>query len=183
MDPSAFCDGRWVRSWRNYRAFDFGPPQGRQQTISMGIEELRPLTDQLPQLRDVGFYISGFGPAVDYLALPAALLASKVAPLRRLAAAGFFAALKHWTRHDQWTVLVCDGRGTRDGRPVAARLRISHDDPYELTAIAAAACVMEMTDGRRRPGLLPQALRVDPGPYLDRLRGMGVGIEESVEPA
>lgn len=183
MDPSAFRDGRWVRSWRNYREFDFGSPQGRQQTIAMGIEELRSLPDRLPRLRDVGFYISGFGPAIDYVALPMAMLASRLPPLRRGAAAAFFAALKRWTRHDQWTVLVCDGRGTLDGTSLIARLRISHEDPYELTAIAATSCILGMTCGERRPGLFPQALYVEPGPFLENLRGMGVGIAESVEPA
>ena len=182
MDPSAFRDGRWLRSWRNARDFDFGPPQGRQQTIAMGIEELRSLPDRLPHLRDTGFYISGFGPVIDYVALPATMLATMLPPLRRFAASAFFAALKHWTRHDEWTVLVCDGRGTRDGLPVAARLRISHGDSYELTAIAAAACVLEMTGGERRPGLLPQGLYVGPGVFLGNLGSMGVGVEETAEP-
>lgn len=183
MDPSVFSDGRWVRSWRNARDFDFGPPLGRRQTIAMGIEELRSLPDKFPQLRDAGFYIGGFGPAIDYVALPVAMLATSLPPLRRLAAAGFFAALKRWTRHDEWSVLVCDGRGMRDGSPVVARLRVSHDDPYELTAIAAAACVREMTGGERRPGLLPQGLYVDPDIFFDNLGDMGARIEESVEPA
>ncbi|CAI9413957.1 hypothetical protein ANOBCDAF_03079 [Pleomorphomonas sp. T1.2MG-36] len=183
MDPSVFRDGRWVRSWRNARDFDFGPPLGRRQTIAMGIEELRSLPDRLPPLQDTGFYIGGFGPAVDYVALPIAMLAASLPPLRRLAAAGFFAALKRRTRHEEWTVLVCDGRGTRDGAPVAVRLRVSHDDPYELTAIAAAACVREMIRGKRRPGLLPQGLYVDPDVFFGNLSDMGAKVEESVAPA
>lgn len=180
MDPSAFRDGRWVRSWRNSCDFDFGAPQGRQQTIAMGIEELRLLPDRLPHLRATGFYIAGFGPMIDHFVLPAILLAVMLPPLRHVAATAFLAALKRWSRREEWTVLVCDGWGSRDGLPAAARLRISHADPYELTAIAAAACVLEMTNGARHPGLLPQALYVDPEIFLGNLRGMGVGIEESI---
>lgn len=180
MDPSAFCDGRWVRSWRNYRDFDFGSPQGRQQTIAIGIEELRLLPDRLPHLQTTGFYIAGFGPMIDHVVLPVTLLAAMLSPLRHLAATAFLAALKRWTRHEEWTVLVCDGRGSRDGSPVIAQLRIGHGDPYELTAIAAAACVMEMTNGARRPGLLPQGLYVDPEVFLNSLNGMGVGVEENI---
>ena len=183
MDPSAFCDGRWQRSWRNARDFDFGPPHGRQKTIAMGIEELRSLPNRLPHLSDTGFYIGGFGPAIDYVALPATLLAMTLPPLRHLAAKAFFAALQHWTRHDEWTMLVCEGRGTRDGVPVTARLRVSHDDPYELTAIAAAACVLEMTGGKRRPGLQAQGLYVDPAIFLANIRSMGTRVEEVVAPA
>lgn len=182
MDPSAFRDGRWLRSWRNSREFDFGPPQGRQQTIAMGIEELRSLPDRLPNLEDTGFYISGFGPVIDYVALPAVMLMSMLPPLRRLAASAFLAALKRWTPRDEWTVLVCDGRGTLDGASVMARLRIGHDDPYELTAIAATACVMEMTGDERRAGLFPQGLYVDPDRFLGSLGRMGTRIEEIVEP-
>ena len=183
MDPSVFSNGRWVRSWRNMRDFDFGPPLGRRRTIAMGIEELRSLPDRFPQLRDTGFYIGGFGPAIDYVALPVTMLATSLPPLRRLAAAGFFAALKRWTRRDEWSVLVCDGQGVRDGSPVVARLRVSHDDPYELTAITAAACVREMIGGERRPGLLPQGLYVDPDVFFGNLGDMGVKVEESVAPA
>ncbi|WP_026790721.1 saccharopine dehydrogenase NADP-binding domain-containing protein [Pleomorphomonas oryzae] len=183
MNPSAFRDGQWVRSWRNYRDFDFGAPQGRQQTIAMGIEELRLLPDRFPHLRTTGFYIAGFGPIIDHIVLPATLLAAMLPPLRHLAATAFLAALKRWTRHEEWTVLVCDGRGSRDGLPATARLRISHGDPYELTAIAAAACVLEMTHGVRRPCLLPQAVFVNPEVFLGNLRGMGVDVEESIAPA
>lgn len=183
MDPSAFLDGRWVRSWRNYGDFDFGAPQGRQQTIAMAIEELRALPDRLPHLRTTGFYIAGFGPIIDHVVLPATMLAAMLPPLRHLAAAAFLAALRRWTPHEEWTVLVCDGRGSRDGLPVTAQLRISHGDPYALTAMAAAACILEMTNGPRRPGLLPQGLYVDPEGFLGSLRGMGVAIEERIAPA
>ncbi|MCM5556618.1 saccharopine dehydrogenase NADP-binding domain-containing protein [Pleomorphomonas sp. JP5] len=183
MDPSAFVEGRWVRSWRNARDFDFGSPVGRQGTIAMGIEELRNLPDRFPHLKETGFYIGGFGPIIDYAVLPAAMLAALLPPLRPLAAAGFFAALKRWTRREEWTVLVCDGRGVREGTPTTVRLRVSHDDPYELTAIAAAACVREMVGAERRPGLLPQGLYVDPEIFFRHLEAMGAGVNENARPA
>lgn len=181
MDPSVFVEKRWMRSWRNARDFDFGSPLGRRQTIAMGIEELRCLPDRLPQLTETGFYIGGFGPVIDYAVLPAAMLAALLPPLRPLAVAGFLAALKRWTRREEWVVLVCDGRGVHKGKPMTVRLRVSHDDPYELTAIAAAACVREMTGRARRPGLLPQGLYVDPAVFLGHLKAMGVEIHESTE--
>jgi saccharopine dehydrogenase (NAD+, L-lysine-forming) len=180
MDPSAFRDGAWRRSWRNGRSFDFGPPHGRQATIAMGIEELRPLPAQLPGLVDTGFYIAGFGPVIDHVVLPAVMLAMQIPPLRRPAARALFSALRRFTRHDEWTLLVCDGRGRRDGEPVTAQLRVAHDDPYELTAIAAAACVLELIGGPRRPGLLPQGLHVDPEVFFGHLKDMGVGIAETI---
>lgn len=183
MDPSAFRDGAWRRSWRNGRTFDFGPPHGRQATIAMGIEELRPLPTQLPGLVDTGFYIAGFGPVIDHIVLPAVMLAMQIPPLRKPAARVFFSALRRFSRHDQWTLLVCDGRGRRDGKPVKAELRVSHEDPYELTAIAAAGCVLELVGGPRRPGLRPQGLHVDPEVFFANLARMGVGIEDSVTPA
>lgn len=180
MDPSAFRDGEWRRSWNNGRLFDFGPLRGRQQTIAMGIEELRPLPAQLPDLVDTGFYIAGFGPIVDYAVLPAVMIAMRVPPLRPAAARVLFSALRRFTRHDEWTLLVCDGQGRRDGLPVTAQLRVSHEDPYELTAITAAACVLEMVDGPRRAGLWPQGLYVDPEVFLATLASMGVGIHEAI---
>lgn len=182
MDPSAFRGGRWVRSWRNYASYDFGPPHGRQSMIAMGLEEMRSLPERYPALKETGFYVSGFGPAVDYLAMPLALAAMSVPSLRPMAARGLFSALRRFTRHDEWALLVCDGRGHVEGRPVTARLAVSHDDPYELTAVTAAAAVMEMLDGPRRPGLHAQGLYVDPRVFIDNLRGLGAGVSVSIEP-
>ena len=52
-----------------------------------------------------------------------------------------------------------------------------------MMVIAAAACVREMIRGDRRPGLLPQALYVDPDIFFGNLRNMGAKVEESVAPA
>ena len=63
------------------------------------------------------------------------------------------------------------------GATASAGLRLTHPDGYWLTAAAAAACLLQWSDGSlREPGLRLQALAVDPGRLLRDLQRMGAGV-------
>jgi hypothetical protein len=49
-------------------------------------------------------------------------------------------------------------------------------DAYELTAIPAVACVLQLLDDHRPPGLFYQATFVEPVRFFDDMRRMGVTI-------
>jgi saccharopine dehydrogenase-like NADP-dependent oxidoreductase len=68
--------------WSECPKVDFGAPIGVQQVIPMALAEMDDLPQRYPSLQRCGFYISGFGPAMDYLALPVIMLMAKSARLR-----------------------------------------------------------------------------------------------------
>jgi len=187
----ALRDGVWTRvpSREMQRKIDFGPPWGRQTCALMVLEELPRLAQSLPELRECGFYVSGFGPAVDYLVLPLGMLALKVAP-ERLGPS--YARLLAWTlkstsRPPYETVFQVEAEGVAAGPGVArrlARLRVAHGDGYYLTAAAAAACLLQYLDGSiRRPGLNLQGLVVEPGRFLTDLQKLGATVSVQGAPA
>ena len=187
----ALRDGVWAKvpSRAAQRKIDFGPPWGRQTCALMVLEELPRLAQSLPELRECGFYVSGFGPAVDYLVLPLGMLALKVAP-ERLGPS--YARLLAWTlkatsRPPYETVFQVEAEGVAAGPGVTrrlARLRVAHGDGYYLTAAAAAACLLQYLDGSiRRPGLNLQGLVVEPGRFLTDLQNMGATVSVQGAPA
>jgi saccharopine dehydrogenase (NAD+, L-lysine-forming) len=187
----ALRDGVWTRipAREMQRKIDFGPPWGRQACSLMVLEELPRLAQSLPELRECGFYVSGFGPIVDYLVLPLGMAVLKVAPERlgpayaRLLAR----ALKATSRPPYETVFQVEAEGVAAGPGVArrlARLRVAHKDGYYLTAAAAAACLLQYLDGSiRRPGLNLQGLVVEPGRFLTDLQKLGATVSVQGAPA
>ena len=190
----ALRDGAWVElPWKEaIKRFDFGPPFAVERCSTMAMEELRRLPEQIPSLRDCGFYVSGFNPVADNVLLPLGMVVMKVAP-RRLGKpyARLFAwSLRRYSRPPYGVIwqLEADGEpapggplsGGAAGAPAAGRagLRLIHDDGYWLTAAAAAACLLQYLDGSlRTPGVHLQALAVDPARMLRDLQNMGVRLE------
>jgi saccharopine dehydrogenase (NAD+, L-lysine-forming) len=75
-------------------------------------------------------------------------------------------------------VLQLEAAGGTPRRTVS--IRVSHDDGYDLTAIPIAACVEQLLDGARRPGVFTQAAFVEPRAFLRRLEVLGVTVETTV---
>jgi saccharopine dehydrogenase (NAD+, L-lysine-forming) len=177
--PETMVDGAWCRSWRDGRRFDFGPPVGARWCVPWGMREMRDAAAAIPTLRDAGFHIAGFGPVIDWVAMPFALIALRLLP-RSADRVGrlFLAALRRWGSRDRWAVLQLEGHG-RDaatGAPVAVRVRLAHEDAYDLTAIPIAACIEQLLDGERRAGVWTQACFVEPERFLARMAELGVEV-------
>jgi hypothetical protein len=180
----ALRDGVWTKvpAREMQRTIDFGPPWGRKACSIMVLEELPRLAQTLPELRECGFYVSGFGPIVDYLVLPLGMVVLKVAPERL--GPGYARllswALKATSRPPYETVFQVEAEGVAPvpgGARRLAGLRVAHEDGYYLTAAAAAACLLQYLDGSiRRPGLHLQALAVEPGRFLTDVRRMGATV-------
>jgi len=194
---AALRDGVWAElPWKEaMRQVDFGPPFGVQRCSTMAMEELRRLPEQIPSLRDCGFFVSGFNPVADNLLLPLGMGVMKLAPDRLGAPyARLFAwGLRTFSRPPYGVIWQLEAEGapalggpaapgggsTGDsGATATVGLRLLHEDGYWLTSAAAAACLLQYLDGSlRAPGLHLQALTVEPVRMLRDLQRMGVRIE------
>jgi len=120
--------------------------------------------------------IQSLAAAVLLVALTA-LLALKIAPAQKdRIGRAFLWALCHWTQRGEWAVLLLNGIGA-GGKHV--RIRVSHDNGYDLTAFPVVAGVEQLLDGPRRPGVFTQGHFVEPAAFLRRLEALGVAVEIS----
>lgn len=180
--PLEFRRGRWrSRSWLRPLFFRFDPPFGRRYCAPMYLSELKTLPEELPKLEKLGLYISGFNPVLDYLLLPFISLGLFLLPRRRQGPVG---RLLEWglrfSRPPYGVEMTVVARGRKYQQEEELTLRLTHSDPYTLTAISVVACLQQWLRGEiRQPGLHRQARIVQPAQLLADMRQMG--LEERTE--
>lgn len=184
-NPVLFRDGAWRRvSMNTYAAFDF-PGFGRRYCAPMRLEEMQALPAHFPSLRETGFYVAGFNPFVDYVAMPLGYLAARVgtAEVMRRAARLFLWGLKRFSRPPYRTILQLTASGRRAGRAATLRLTLSHEDAYFVTAVPVVACLLQYLDGTiGAPGLYDQANIVAPRRFLHDVERLGITVQQHTEP-
>lgn len=177
MDPSVFVDGCWQRSWQNQRKHNFGAPANIQNCIAMNLEEMKRLPSLFPSLRETGFYVGGFGWVIDMLVMPICMFALHALPRQSTRIGRFlFFALKRWTPDGQWAFLDMEATGQRNGRKLKMAMRVSHQDAYELTALATVGTLVQYHTLPRKRGLWTQAEYVDPEAYFEFLKTRSVHV-------
>jgi saccharopine dehydrogenase (NAD+, L-lysine-forming) len=143
----------------------------------MNLEEMKRLPALYPALRETGFYVGGFGWLIDMLVMPACMFALYALPHQSARIGRFLLfSLKHWTPEGQWARLDMEATGRQDGRAVQMTVRISHQDAYELTALAIVGTLVQYRSLPRRVGLWTQAEYVVPEQYFEFLRSRSVNV-------
>jgi hypothetical protein len=170
-----------MRSMWLPHTMDFGRGFGRQYCAPMFLEEMRALPELCAGLQETGFYVGGFNWFVDWLVMPAALVAMRLAPRRALSPVArlMYWALRRFSKPPYGTLLKLEAAGECDGRIETASMTLSHADGYWFTAIPVVACLLQVLDadsGARQPGLWFQAHIVEPGRLLRDMQRMGIEI-------
>jgi hypothetical protein len=152
-----FDHGTWVRQpWWRSRKLDFGSPVGVRQTVPAMAAELEELPRIHGSLVELGLWIAGFNWFVDWVGFGVGSVALRVFGDRAV-----------------WPV----GRTIWWGLGV-----VSHRDAYDLTAVPAAATILQYLDGSvRRPGLWLQGLVVDPRRFMADLERLGATVEYGLQ--
>lgn len=183
----AYENGRWQqKSWLSMMkpdTMDFGrevgPGFGRQYSLPMYLPEMRPLPDLYPGLQATGFFVGGFNWFTDWFVSPLIMAGLKLAPRRGLPP---MARLMKWSlntfsRPPYGTLLKLEARGLKQGQPAGVDIFVFHEDGYVITAVPAAACLLQLLDGfARRPGLHLQAHIVEPNRFLNDLQTLGLTV-------
>jgi saccharopine dehydrogenase (NAD+, L-lysine-forming) len=179
-----FKDGRWQETSALAMMFprfmDFGGEFRRRYCLPMFLEEMRALPEMYPSLRETGFFVGGFNWFVDWFLSPLILVGLKLFPKKGIAPLSnlMFWGLKTFSRPPYGTLLKLEAKGLKQGAPHTAEMTIAHPDGYMLTAIPAAACLLQyLQGGIRQPGLWLQAHIVEPRRFFNDMQRMGAAIQ------
>jgi saccharopine dehydrogenase (NAD+, L-lysine-forming) len=183
--PQVYDHGVWkAQPWWRSRTLDFGSPLGSKRVVPLSGDELRGLPGQYASLVELSLWAAGFNWFVDTVGFGAGMFALRllgeraVRPVSRV----LWYGLRRFSRPPWGAVMLVEAGGWKKGRRVGVRGVVSHWDAYELTAIPAAATVLQYLDGSiRRPGLWQQGLIVDPRRFMADLERLGATVEYGLQ--
>ena len=170
--------GFW--SMRDFPVIDFGNPAGKKMCVPMFSEELRDLPQQIPSLKNTGFYIAGFGWFTDYIVMPIVMLMMKLFPNVMAKPMGnlFAWAWKISSKPPYYTMLKLEAQGKNNGEKASIETTLSHEDGYAFTAIPVVACLLQYLDGTiKKPGLHWMGQLIEPVRLMDDMEKMGIKIK------
>ncbi len=175
-----YQDGRWTKTGSyELRKVDFGADIGRRLCYSMFFDELLPLPEFYPSLRELGFYMSSTHWLVDWVIYPLAMAGLKFAPNRGKRPMGKLVwwGMQNLPKPPYMLLLKIEASGELNGKPARFEASLCHPDGYELTAIPVAACLLQYLDGsERRPGLWMMGYFAEPLRLFADMQRMGVQL-------
>jgi len=179
-----YKDGRWQKlKYADYPKIEFEHDFGKLLTYPVDMPELRRLPEQLPDLKDTGFFVAGFNWFADYLVTPLIMLGASVAPRQTASPLGRLLSwsTKKFTKPPYGTVVQVDAVGQREGQPVRFQLSLFHEDAYVLTAIPTVAMIKQMLRQEFQPGIHLMGLCCDPASLLADVERMKIPVTQQLE--
>jgi hypothetical protein len=173
-----FEGGAWRRTrLTESREIDLGEPVGNKRCYPFEVYELTQLHPGDMGLRDLGLYAAGYSPLVDLI-----LTVWLVGRLYRYQAGiRLGARLLVWAgshARPPFSTLIQLDAVSHGGKSL--RVRAAHGDAYRGTAIALAACMIQMLDTGmlRQSGLHLMGHFLDPDRFLDDIADLGMRVEK-----
>ncbi len=179
-----YKNNQWTKtSSFETRKIDFGGDIGWKHCYSMFFEELRPLSEIYPSLKDIGFYMSESHWVTDWVIMPVTWLWLKVMP-HAVRPIGKFLWWGMGTFHKPpyRVELQIQASGFKDEQMAKVHAAVAHPDGYELTAIPVVATLLQYLDGSaRKPGLWLMGHFVEPIRLMKDMEKMGVQFMTSIQ--
>lgn len=185
FEPNYYSDGEWKRasmvSTKDFKKVDFGEPIGVKMCTPMNFEEMKSIPEELPTLKNTGFYIAGFNWFVDMIVMPFGMLWMKIFKkigIKTIANVMFNSLLKN-SKPPFRTIVQLEAERMFDSNPEKYKLKLSHEDGYWFTAIPVVACLIQYSEGiLPQKGLYCMGNVVEPHKLLKDMKEMGITIEE-----
>lgn len=178
-----YKNGKWTKPQSiEMRRIDLGSDIGLKRCYSMFFEELRPLPDMYPSLKEVGFFISEIHWVTDWVIMPISWIWLKIMP-KAVRPIGKFLWWGMGTFHKPpyRVELQIQASGIKDGQNTNIRASVAHHDGYELTAIPVVATLLQYLDGSaRKPGLWMMGHLVEPVRLMNDMEKMGVKFTSTI---
>ena len=174
-----YINGQWTNPEKfQMKKFDFGSDIGIKTCYSMFFEELRPLPDVYPSLKETGFYMSESHWMTDYFIMPLVWFGLKVFPNSvRTIGKLLWWGMGNFHNSPYRVELQVHASGIKTGQPHKLVARVSHSDGYELTAIPVVATLLQyLSNPVPRPGLWMMGYYADPVRLMDDMKKMGVEV-------
>jgi len=165
------------------RKIDFGGEIGMKNCYSMFFEELRPLPEMYPSLKEVGFYISETHWLLDWVIDMVVILGLKIAPKRSVRPLGklLWWGMMNLPKPPYRVELQVQASGLKNGKQAKFQASVSHSDGYQLTAIPVVALLLQYLEGSaRRPGLWMMGYLAEPARLMKDMVKMGVKVTTAV---
>ncbi len=160
---------------------NFGGEVRKQDCYPMYLPEMYQLQKFIPELRNTGFYISGFNPVTNMFVTPLIIyglkwFGKKVVPqLAQL----FTWSMANYSRPPYVTILKLVARGYKKGLCKDYTLTIQDVDGYVLTAAPVVAGIKQYLGGNVDvSGLNIFGHMFDPVKLIDEMKIMGIDISE-----
>jgi len=181
-------EGRWQKvkatSNKDMLKIDFSPEYGRYYCAPMMLEELRPLPELIPGLKETGFYITDVNQVVNLVVFPLLIVGLQASRGRMLNPLVKFMqwSYKNLSRPPYGVALKVNASGQKDGKPKAVEVMLYDADGYGLTAIPVVATLKQYLDGSaKKPGLWFMGLLSEPQRLMQAMECMGVKVRTKVE--
>ena len=179
-----YKDGHWQKlKYADYPKIEFEYGFGKLLTYPVDMPELRRLPELLPDLKNTGFFVTGFNWFADYLVTPLMMLSSNIVPRQTAPPLGRLLSwsTKKFARPPYGTVVQVDAEGQREGRSVRFRLSLFHEDAYVLTAVPTVAMIKQMLQKKFQPGIHLMGLCCDPVKLLSDIERTEIPITQQLE--
>jgi len=179
-----YKNGQWTKAGLlALRKIDFGSDIGWKRCYAMFLEELRPLPEIYPSLKEVGLYISELYWVTDWVITPIAVIWLMLMP-RSVRSIGKFLwwGMRTFHKPPYRVELQVKASGFKDEHKAKIQASIAHPDGYELTAIPVAATLLQYLDGSaRKPGMWMMGHYVEPIRLMKDMEKMGVKFMTSIQ--
>ena len=174
-----YKNGQWTKpNSYEMRKIDLGSDIGRKLCYSMFFEELRPLPEIYPSLKNVGFFMSESHWITDWVIMPITWVWLKIMP-HAVRPIGKFLwwGMGNFHKPPYRVELQVQASGIKDGKMATIQASVAHPDGYELTAIPVVATLLQYLDGSaRKPGLWMMGHLAEPIRLMKDMETMGVQI-------